>query len=96
MTATSEATTPDVLRAHAADAYASELAALVAADDRPRPPQARAKHSPAPRARLPSLPHHDTQLLLDVAGHLQPGKLRARHRHALLHPDHQPPGDQIG
>ena len=28
----------DVLRAHAEDAYASELAALAAADDRPRPP----------------------------------------------------------
>jgi MoxR-like ATPase len=30
--------TPDVLRAHAEDAYASELAALAATDDRPRPP----------------------------------------------------------
>jgi MoxR-like ATPase len=31
--------TTDVLRRHAEDAYASELAALDAADDRPRPPQ---------------------------------------------------------
>ena len=30
---------PTVLRAHAEDAYADELAALAAADDRPRPPQ---------------------------------------------------------
>ena len=33
------ATTPDLLRAHAEDAWAGELAALEAADDRPRPPQ---------------------------------------------------------
>jgi MoxR-like ATPase len=31
--------TPEVLRAHAEDAYADELAALGAADDRPRPPR---------------------------------------------------------
>src|SRR6186713_2719684 len=31
-------TTPDVLRAHAEQQYADELAALAAADDRPRPP----------------------------------------------------------
>ena len=31
--------TPDVLRAHAEQQYADELAALAAADDRPRPPQ---------------------------------------------------------
>ena len=30
--------TPDVLRQHAEDAYADELAALAAVDDRPRPP----------------------------------------------------------
>jgi len=29
---------PDILRAHAEDAYADELAALAAVDDRPRPP----------------------------------------------------------
>ncbi|MBW8732358.1 MAG: ATPase, partial [Terrabacter sp.] len=28
-----------VLRAHAEDAYAAELAALAASDDRPRPPR---------------------------------------------------------
>lgn len=32
-------TTPDLLRAHAEDEYAAELAALAAADDRPRPPR---------------------------------------------------------
>ena len=29
---------PPILRPHAEDAYAAELAALAAADDRPRPP----------------------------------------------------------
>ena len=33
-----EISTPDVLRAHAEQQYAEELAALAAADDRPRPP----------------------------------------------------------
>ena len=32
-------TSTQLLRAHAEDEYAAELAALAAADDRPRPPQ---------------------------------------------------------
>ena len=36
---TDSTTTTDALRAHAEDEYAAELAALAAADDRPRPPQ---------------------------------------------------------
>ena len=36
---TAPATTPAILRAHAEDAYAEELAALARRDDRPRPPR---------------------------------------------------------
>jgi MoxR-like ATPase len=39
MTTTEPATTTEVLRAHAEQEYAAELAALAATDDRPRPPQ---------------------------------------------------------
>jgi MoxR-like ATPase len=39
MTGSATTTAPAILRAHAEDAYAGELAALVDGDDRPRPPQ---------------------------------------------------------